>query len=377
MFLNCGMKRTFTKELDFLLFARGSKKNKELLSYYFSHKYKKKPETFYEFLHHFKKELKKKPESETKNLASKYLEFLSPECEKFGFFEEKHQLDLICFKFLHQKEYQRINNFLAIYKRKSRRTIKQIIDTLSEILRKNQYNFEIKGRYKSIYSIYKKLHSKPHTNILSLKDLFAFRIIVKNNSIDDCFEILNLVHDHFSPITDFFKDYITIPKINGYQSLHTGLENVIPNLNIPVEIQIRTQSMHDFAEKGMAAHWIYTKDKKSKILTHKEKHLFEFYHQGKVDPEDQMVYFCSFEGDIFKLKRGSTILDFGYHLHSEIGNKAEYALVNNDKKDLHYEIQPLDKIQIITARERKVNRQWLKETKNKTTRKKIYEATRS
>ncbi len=371
------MKRAFIKELDFLLFARGSKKTKELLSYYFSHKYKRKPEIFYEFIHYFKKELKKKSESETKNLASKYLDFLSPECEKFGFFEEKHHLDLACFKLLHKKEYDRINNFLASYKRKSRKTIKQIIETLSETLRKNQYNFEIKGRYKSIYSIYKKLHAKPHTNLLSLKDLFAFRIIVKNNSVDDCFEILNLLHDQFSPIADFFKDYITIPKINGYQSLHTGLENVIPNLNIPIEIQIRTQAMHDFADKGIAAHWIYTKEKKSKILTHKEKHLFEFYHQGKADPEDQMVYFCSFEGDIFKLKRGSTILDFGYHLHSEIGNKAEYALVNGDNKDLHYEIKPLDKIQIITARERQVNRQWLKETRNKTTRKKIYEAIRS
>lgn len=359
----------FKKWLDFLSFLNKKSTGKELMNEYFAKEFQKSPESFYEFVKILKKQI---PSSKNKkDLASKYLHIISPLCERFGFFHEKKILDDICFKIEDPKNYNRINRIFGDYKEKSQKYIGSIINTLKQVLEKNNFNYEVKGRYKSIHSINKKILNNPQKNILNLKDIFAFRIILTDDIVEECFEVVNLLHDEFSPVADYFKDYISIPKINNYQSLHTGLSNVIPNLDIPIEIQIRTKNMDEFAEKGLAAHWVYNKQKKARLVTEKEKQLFDYL--SHIDGTDN-VYFFSFSGDMFRLKKGSKIIDFAYRLHSDLGNKNKGALVNNEEKGIDYEISEGDKVEIIKAKNMQVNSNWLKLSNDKYTLKKIHEA---
>lgn len=339
----------FNKWLCFLASIRDGRKNKELTIDCFFHKFAKKPEKFYEFIKFFEHKLARTKEDNAKqSLAGQYLKILSQLCERFGFFEEKQKLDDLCFKIIEPQEYGNIDKSLAKYKKESKKLIDSISEILGKLLISKKYNFEIQGRYKNIYSIHGKIKKKIRATILNLKDIFAFRVILSSNSTKQCFDVLNIFHDEFSPIIDNFKDYISIPKINGYQSLHTGLANIIPNLDLPIEVQIRTKSMHDFAENGLAAHYVYAEEKKSRLPTEKEKSLINYFASlAENKSGDEFVYCLSFQGDLFKLKTGSSVKDFAYQIHTGLGNKAKSAIVNGVPKNLNYEISEGDQIKII------------------------------
>jgi len=340
----------FNKWLSFLAFMNESQKNKELAAEYFFCKFAKKPKDFYEFMKIFEKKLgATKNIKIKKHLANQYLTVLSQLCERFGLFEEKQNLDDQCFKIIDAKQFNQINRTLAKYKKESKKFIDKILKILEKLLTVKKYNFQIKGRYKNLYSIHKKIQKKIKNTILNLKDIFAFRIILEKNSIKQCFEVLNILHDEFNPIVDGFKDYISIPKINGYQSLHTSLTKVIPNLDLPIEVQIRTRAMHNFAENGVAAHYLYAKEKKSKLLTEKERMLISHFNTIAENLNDEkMIYFFSYHGDIFKLEKGSSVKDFAYQVHTDLGNKAKSAIVNGVNKGLAYEICEGDQVKILT-----------------------------
>jgi GTP diphosphokinase / guanosine-3',5'-bis(diphosphate) 3'-diphosphatase len=365
----------FKKWLSFLICIDESERNTELISHYFFNKFSKSPELFYQFVIFFENQLYSCKETNLKKeLAGKYLKIISQLCERFGLFGEKLILDDLCFKITDAERYRKIDKILKNYKNQSEKLVNEISRILKNLLKTKGYTCEIKGRYKNIYSVSKKLQKKPQENALKLNDIFAFRIIVNNNSTEQCFEILDLLHEQFYPVVKYFKDYITIPKINGYQSLHTGLANVIPKLDLPVEVQIRTKTMDDFAEKGLASHWIYAKTKESKLITEKEQKLIDhFSHLSDNDNTEKMIYFISYKGDIFKLEKGASIIDFAYHIHTGIGNKTESAVVNDKPQEVNYKIQECDKIKIITSSENRVNSDWLNFTSDKHTRKKIYE----
>jgi len=364
------------KWLDFLMFTNFSVQNKSLLFEYYANEFAYTPRRFYNFVHLLYSYLRTARNDESKKvIAQKYVDILSPLCQKFGFYEEKKLLDNFSFKLLYPAEYEKINKQLINYKRKSKTVIDEINTKFKKLLKKHHfYRLEVTGRYKTTYSIAQKLKLKQREKIQGLGDVFAFRIIVKDNSIENCFQITNLLHNEFYPLPNRFKDYISIPKINGYQSLHTGLKEVNPKLDLPIEVQIRTKTMDDFAEKGIAAHWLYSKSKLSRILTEKEKKLVKHFYDSQ---EKTYVYFFSYKGDLYKLQKGASVLDFAYRIHTNLGDKIKTVLVNDKLQPIDYEIQEGDKIKILTAEKKQVTKDWLKYNIDKHTRKHILHATRN
>ncbi len=367
-------RKQFQHWLSLLIFINQKPENKEFLTQYFFNNFASHPEKFYAFLGYYKKHLSSVKNQEIKKkLASQYLEFLAPLCNRFNFFEENSKLNDLCFKISDPNKFEQLNILLLNYKKKAKNHIKNIIKNLDKLLQEKNYPHLIKGRYKSIYSIYKKMKKFPTIHVLELNDIFAFRIILLENSIEKCFEVLSLLHNTFQPLPDFFKDYITIPKINGYQSLHTGLSNVIPKLDIPIEVQIRTKEMNEFAENGLAAHWLYSQEKKSKLLNDKEKKLINYFSDIASGKKDKGIFCFSYKGDISKIENEYTALDFAYHIHSELGNKATAALVNGKKKPLWYKIKEGDNIKILKAETDQVKEKWLRYVTSKVASKKIIE----
>ncbi len=344
------MSEKFKNWLDMLLFFRDSTSNREPMTEFFFESFAENPQDFYQFILFLKKQVQQGGELK-KNilLAKRYLEILSPLCGRFGFYHAKVGMDDLCFNIVHPGKYLSIDRKLMAYKKKWKKILSAILKSLKQTLEKKGLNLRIQGRYKNIYSIYKKMQKNPHRDIDRIHDIFAFRVITQQGNTEECFEILSMLHDHFLPIASRFKDYITIPKINGYQSLHTGLLNVCPQYKGPVEVQIRTQEMHEFAEKGLAAHWIYGREKKSNRPPDREKKMLEYFsHLSGISREEKHVHCFSYNGDIFRMKKGSSVIDFAHRIHSRLSKMALFAKVNEQSVALHYEIQNGDRIEIMT-----------------------------
>jgi GTP diphosphokinase / guanosine-3',5'-bis(diphosphate) 3'-diphosphatase len=366
--LSLTRQKTFEEWVRYLSIVNNKEENKNILFNYFFDRFASSPQLFYQFLEYFQDLISKNP---SENLAEKYLQILSPLCERFNFNEEKNLLNDICFKIVDPQQYSKIKDFLTKYDKEAQEIINRVLRKFEDLLIKENYIFELIGRYKNIYSIHTKMKLKSR-ELPKLNDIFAFRIILEATDTDMCFEVANLLHDTFTPLPDLFKDYITIPKINGYQSLHTGLANVLENLDIPIEVQIRTRDMHVFAKNGLAAHWLYDQDKKAKVITEKERRLLDYLScMARSSEEERQIHCFSYKGDIVNLNQNSTILDFAYKIHTEVGNSAISAKVNNEEKPLFYKIKEGEQIEIIQSKNIEVSPKWLTYTKNKQTQKKI------
>lgn len=350
--------------LNFLLFLRDTPHNRTLLGQYFSEHFFKTPEDFYRFTFSLEEFLKKpRHRSNLKKIAQFYLSIISPLCERFGFYERKNSLDDLCFFIVDPRAYTLLDHRLADYKKHSGEWIDRILVILKDLLSEFDYNGEVEGRYKSHLSVYQKLQKKQPHHSFTLNDTFAFRIILHTEEIHFCFEIANLLHDRFRSLPRRFKDYITIPKINGYQSLHLGLTDVIPHLDLPIEVQIRTESMHHFAEDGVASHWIYGKNKKSML-------------SAPGIAYDDLVYFFSFKGDFFALPQGATLLDFAYHLHSDLGHRLGSGIVNGVPQPVGYALEEGDIVELVTDSTSCLQSNWLSHAKTRHARQKIGDALR-
>ena len=213
---------------------------------------------------------------------------------------------------------------------------------LSEILNDNEINAEIHGREKTPFSIWRKVQKK-RVSLEQITDIIGFRIILKN--VDDCYKTLGIFHKKWNCIPGKFKDYISSPKINGYKSIHTS---VIGSNKKPIEIQIRTHEMHEFAERGVASHWQYKSSEKFNSLSWKEydwlKDLVEIIEKNE-NPEDSYEYtklqmfqenvFCfTPKGSVIKLPKDATAIDFAYAVHTKIGNSAVGCEINGNKSEL-------------------------------------------
>jgi GTP diphosphokinase / guanosine-3',5'-bis(diphosphate) 3'-diphosphatase len=336
--------------LQFLTVANDRDQNRELLGEYFFSHVLLSPGRLALFLRLLKKHVRTlRSEAERRSIAAKYLDVLSPVCERFGLFEEKERMDSYCFQIIDPEAYRQAETLLSAYRTKSKKTVASVIKRLHTLLNEHGVRHQIQGRYKNVYSVYRKLQKKRrYTNALSLQDIFAFRIIVTGAHTEQCYEVLNLLHDQFYPIADSFKDYISIPKINGYQSIHTILNRVVTGLNLPAEVQIRTQAMHDFAEHGLASHWLYASNKRSKVLTQKERKLVDhFISMSKSVYKEHAVFCVSPKGDVYKMPSGSTVRDFAYQIHTTLGQKARGALINGKSGALGSRIQDGDRIAIL------------------------------
>jgi guanosine-3',5'-bis(diphosphate) 3'-pyrophosphohydrolase len=319
-------------------------------------------------------------------IAKETLDLYSPLAHRLGMYRLKAELEDLSLKYIAPTEYEDIAR--AIHAKKSEREedINQMISKMEAILDEHQVkNYDIKGRIKNIYSIYKKISSKGKT-IDDIYDLLALRIIVE--TVEDCYRVLGLVHSEWTPLPMRFKDYIAVPKSNLYQSLHT---TVVGHEGKIFEIQIRTYEMDEIAELGVAAHWAYkennpgyTPEKEQLEIVNKLKwyrDLSTYVEMSQnADPLDSIiedifsanVYIFTPKGDVIDLPTGSTPLDFAYRIHTEIGNKTVGAIVNGRIVPLNYKLKTGEVVNIKTNKNSPgPSSEWVKIVKTSHARNKI------
>ncbi|MEA2050890.1 MAG: RelA/SpoT family protein [Campylobacterota bacterium] len=291
--------------------------------------------------------------SKQKRISEETLVVYAPIAHRLGISAVKNVLEDLAFYYLYPQEYKKIDKYLQEYQQEMQLTLNKFLSSIEEILSQNGYeNDEIKifSRIKHHYSIYLKMQRKG-VSIDEVLDLYAVRILIKEPI--DCYDVLGVVHTNYKPLIARFKDYISIPKENGYQTIHT---TVFSNSKI-YEVQIRTFDMHSIAEYGVAAHWKYKDGSRSSktpsldwlhSLASNDVNVEEFYDDAKQDlfSEDIVVY--SPKGDIFNLPRGATAFDFAYAIHTDVGNHALDALINKVKKPLLTPLKSGDIISIKT-----------------------------
>ncbi|HHU56388.1 MAG TPA: bifunctional (p)ppGpp synthetase/guanosine-3',5'-bis(diphosphate) 3'-pyrophosphohydrolase [Acholeplasmataceae bacterium] len=327
-------------------------------------------------------------EDKQKLIAQETLDLYAPLAHRMGMYRIKAELEDLSLKFLRPEKYQEILEHVRHHRKAREEDIKKMENHISVILQENGIeNFEIKGRIKNIYSVCKKMEQK-RIDFEQIYDLMALRILVP--SIENCYHVLGLVHNEWTPIPKRFKDYIATPKPNLYQSLHT----TVVGLNGKIyEIQIRTYEMDEIAEYGIAAHWAYKEDNKgytpekeqlevaAKLKWYKD--LLTYAELGEQEDNDPLetikedifsanVYVFTPKGDVMDFPNGATPLDFAYRIHTEVGNKTVGAIVNNRIVPLTYKLKTGDVVEIKTSQNFDgPNESWLKIVKTSHARHKI------
>lgn len=309
------------------------------------------------------------PLAKRRRIALETLEIFAPIANRLGMHGFRVELEDLGFASLYPMRYQILKN--AIQKAHGNRLemIEMIEKEVNQALKKAGISSAIlAGREKHIYSIYKKMHEK-HLLFSEIMDRYGFRIIVDN--IDTCYRVLGVLHNLFKPIAQRFKDYVAIPKANGYQSLHTVL---FGPFGVPIEMQIRTEEMHHLAENGIAAHWLYKTEKKvfhqpnprtkqwlSSILEidKNSKNSLEFIENVKIDLFPHEVYIFTPKGKIIELPAGATPVDFAFAIHSDIGNTCVAARINKRLASLSTPLTSGQQVEIITAPGARPNGAWL------------------
>jgi len=308
-----------------------------------------------------------------KRIAEETLSIYSPIASRLGIFSIKNELDDLCFKYLYPKEYKRINEDMKGTTGLQKNVIKKGVNILKKALKKQGLYAEIKGRVKHSYSIYRKLKRKDKNYVSELYDIFALRIIV--NTEAECYQALGIIHKNWTPLTRRFKDYIANKKSNDYQSLHTTIVGLVPNLNNqPVEVQIRTNEMDKVAKFGIAAHWEYKEkggysiavpeDKlnwvQSLVAIHESlKSNAEFIETLNIDIFHDRIFCVTPKGDVKDLPLGATPVDFAYAIHTSVGNKCKGAKVGGEIVPLNYKLKNNEIIEIQTGATEMPNRYWL------------------
>jgi len=312
-------------------------------------------------------------------ISQETLDIYSPISHRLGLYKIKVELDDLSLKYLKPDVYNRIKEGIKQHRLLGEDYITKVISELEKILKENKIQGRVSGRQKHIYSIYQKM-KKQKLSLDQVYDLIAFRVIV--TSIKDCYTALGIIHSKWPPVPGRFKDYISMPKPNMYQSLHT---TVIGPEGEHIEIQIRTEKMHYIAEYGVAAHWKY-KDKN--IITPKDEKRFswlrqildwerelkdpkEFIHSLKIDLFEDEVYVFTPRRDVLALPQGATPVDFAYMIHSEVGDRCVGAKVNGKLVPLNTKLKNGDIVEIITNPNHKPSRDWLKFVKTAKAKAKI------
>jgi len=333
---------------------------------------------------HNMKTLEYVPKEKQKRIATETLEVYAPIANRLGMGEIKGQLEDLAFPYVYPEDYK---NTIELIKNKYFQKEKDLIKIkykLSEKLKENGLkDFRIDSRVKHLYSLFKKLkRPEINMNINQIYDLIALRVIVKN--LEDCYRALGVIHKTWRPLPQRIKDYIAMPKPNGYKSLHTTV--FADNGNI-TEIQIRTEEMHEEAEYGIAAHWVYDESGKPKTggklqsqLTwvnqliewqkdvHKSK---DFLEALRIDFFHDRVFCFTPKGDVIDLPEGATAIDFAYAVHADIGNHAMGAIINNKFVSLETVLKNGDVVEIKTQKNKKPSPEWLNHTKTSLAKKQI------
>lgn len=320
------------------------------------------------------------PKEKQQRIAKETLEIYAPIADLLGIWRLKWQMEDLCFKYLYPEEYKQLEYKYEVEKKvEHTQFIQKVKNILGRKLKEAGVEHAIEGRFKHLYSIHKKMQAKER-RFDEIYDVFALRVIVDN--VSDCYKTLGIIHSLWRPKPARFKDYIAVPKPNGYQSLHT---TVFGPKGKATEFQIRTREMNDKALYGIAAHWHYKKygsDRTNKnqpgwikeiLEAQRElKNTADFVNKVKLDVFQDRIFVFSPQGDVFELPKGATPIDFAYAVHTDIGNKASGALVNDKMAGLDYELKNGDLVEVIVDKNRKgPNYDWTKFVKTKRARDKI------
>jgi len=301
-------------------------------------------------------------------IARETMEIYAPIANRLGLNDIYRELQDLSFKHLHPNRYAVLSKALKVARGNRREVVSKILDAIRQRLAESNIQADVTGREKNIYSIYKKMQSKSLA-FAEVLDIYGFRVLV--DDFASCYVALGVLHGLYNPIPGKFKDYIAIPKVNGYQSLHTTL---FGPFSTPIEIQIRTHEMHKIADAGVASHWLYKSGHVSISDLHKKTHQWlqelleslsqssdsaEFLEHLKVDLFPDEVYVFTPKGKILSLPRGATAVDFAYSVHTDIGNHCIAVKVNHELVPLRTELRNGDRVEIITAPQAKPNPAWL------------------
>ncbi len=305
-----------------------------------------------------------------RRIARETLEIYSPIAHRLGIHDIKNELELLGFQALYPMRSRALKSAVSCARGNRKAIINNIQEEISARLSESDIGAQILGREKHLYSIYRKMLNK-ELMFNEVMDIYAFRVIV-GDKIDDCYRALGAMHNLFKPIDGRFKDYIAIPKTNGYRSLHTSL---IGPHGIPVEIQIRTQDMEQMADKGVAAHWLYKEGGGNADTTAQMKarrwmqsllelqqsagSSFEFIENVKSDLFPEEIYVFTPEGRIIELPMGATAVDFAYAVHTDVGNSCVGVKVDRKPFPLSRALDSGQTIEVITSAAARPNATWL------------------
>jgi GTP diphosphokinase / guanosine-3',5'-bis(diphosphate) 3'-diphosphatase len=306
-------------------------------------------------------------------IARETIDIYAPLASRLGLYRLKIEMEDLCFKNLYPEDYHHVAELLQQSKKDRESYIAMVINELHAYFSEQKVEATVHGRPKHLWSIWQKM-KRTGGGLDTLYDVLAFRIIVPKISL--CYEVLGLIHSVWKPIPGRFKDYIALPKSNGYQSLHTAVFG--PN-NERIEVQIRTQEMHESSELGVAAHWAYKEHGKGKKRKHQPmtpdetfvwlRQLLEwqrdlkdpndFLQAVRIDLFDEEVYVFTPQGEVIPLPRGATPIDFAYSIHSDLGNECTGAMVNGKIVNLRYELQNGDIVNIVRTKGSHPKADWL------------------
>ena len=316
-----------------------------------------------------------KPEKQIEK-AKESLEIYAPIAHRIGMAKIKWELEDISFRYLYPEKYKEISTLVKTKRKEREKYTNEVIEKISGELKKFNIQGEVTGRPKHLYSIYKKMVEK-QKNFNDLHDLIAIRILV--NKEVECYNVLGIIHSLYIPVAGRFKDYIAVPKSNGYQSIHTTIEG--PDKQ-NIEVQIRTYAMHMIAEEGVAAHWKY-KEKKSKSKDENyyaavkkmiagNENVDSFVKEVTDNVLNETIFVFTPKGDVIELQNAATPLDFAFHIHTQIGYKTVGAKVNDKIVPLDYELKNGDKIEILTSKNSKgPGKDWINMVKANSSKVKI------
>ncbi|MDA1125931.1 MAG: bifunctional (p)ppGpp synthetase/guanosine-3',5'-bis(diphosphate) 3'-pyrophosphohydrolase [Bacteroidetes bacterium] len=305
-------------------------------------------------------------------ISSETMDLYAPLAHRFGLFAIKNELEDLCFKTIDPVSYKYVARKLREKKEDREAVIDELMMPVGRELAKLKVKFEIKGRPKHIYSIYRKMQrqQKPFEEIY---DLFAIRIILEEpHTKEDCWRVYSIITDSYTPIPERFRDFISVPKVNGYQSLHT---TVITNKGMKVEFQIRTRKMDIIAEEGLAAHWKYKEGDQdgSKTLDRliswvrealdnpKPDSTSDFVKDFQLNLYQEEIYVFTPNGELKTLPSNASPIDFAFEIHSEIGERAMAAKVNGRMVPLRHKLKNGDQVEIITGSKINLNPDWIED----------------
>ena len=319
---------------------------------------------------HNMRTLQYQPKDKRIYIAKETMDIYAPLANRLGINSMRMELEDMSFQYIAPDAYNELSARVAKTNEARNRYTEEVKSIIGSELDKSSIKCRVEGRAKHLYSIYKKMHEQ-HINFDEVYDLIAFRIILDSDKDKTCYEVLSIVHALWKPVPGRFKDYIAMPKANNYQSLHTA---VIGPYGERMEIQIRTKMMHEWAEKGIAAHWRYKEGLSFKNSEENQikklREVMEIQHEIK-DPKEFMsnlklalfpeeVYVFTPNGDVKSFPKGATPIDFAYSIHTDVGNQCIGAKVNKSIVPLRYKLQNGETVEVITQTGHHPSKDWLK-----------------